>query len=41
MSHRLHPVATLALEAQGLTVLEESGCGGMNVSFVGNYRREK
>lgn len=33
--------ATLALEAQGLTVLEESGCGGMNVSFVGNYRREK
>ena len=33
--------ATLALEAQGLAVLEESGCGGMNVSFVGNYRREK
>lgn len=33
--------ATLALDAQGLTVLEEDGCGGLNVSFVGNYRREK
>ena len=33
--------ATLVLEAQGLAVLEESGCGGLNVSFVGRYRREK
>ena len=32
--------ATLALQRGGLAVKEESGCGGMNVSFVGDYRRQ-
>ncbi len=32
--------ATLALQRGGLAVKEESGCGGMNVSFVGDYRRK-
>lgn len=33
--------ATLALKTQGLVVENESGCGGMNVSFIGDYRKEK
>lgn len=32
--------ATLALQRGGLAVKEDDGCGGMNVSFVGEYRRK-
>ncbi|EJE50385.1 hypothetical protein PMI14_04945 [Acidovorax sp. CF316] len=32
--------ATLALQRGGLAVREDDGCGGMNVSFVGEYRRK-
>lgn len=30
----------LALSKEGVVVEEESGCGGMNVSFIGEYRRK-
>lgn len=32
--------ATLALQRGGLAVKDDDGCGGMNVSFVGGYRRK-
>lgn len=32
--------ATLALTATGLVVQEESGCGGLNVTFIGDYRKK-
>ena len=32
--------ATMALNENGVKVEEESGCGGMNVSFVGEYKRK-
>lgn len=32
--------ATMALNDNGVKVEEESGCGGMNVSFVGEYKRK-
>jgi uncharacterized protein len=32
--------ATMALQRGGLVVQEESGCGGMNVTFKGQYRRK-
>jgi uncharacterized protein len=32
--------ATMALQRGGLAVKEESGCGGMNVTFKGQYRRK-
>jgi hypothetical protein len=32
--------ATLALEDKGLEVEDESGCGGLNVTFKGTYRRK-
>lgn len=31
--------ATMAIKDGGLQVEDESGCGGLNVSFVGDYRR--
>ena len=32
--------ATLALTPAGLTVEDASGCGGMNVTFIGDYRKQ-
>lgn len=32
--------ATLALQRGGLAVKEDDGCGGMHVTFVGDYRRK-
>lgn len=32
--------ATLAIKGNELIVEEESGCGGLNVSFVGNYKKK-
>jgi hypothetical protein len=32
--------ATMALNENGVKVEEESGCGGMNVLFVGEYKRK-
>jgi uncharacterized protein len=32
--------ATLALKGKGLEVEDESGCGGLNVTFNGTYRRK-
>jgi hypothetical protein len=29
----------MAIKDGGLQVEDESGCGGLNVSFVGDYRR--
>jgi len=31
--------ATMVLKTSGVKVEEESGCGGVNVSFVGEYKR--
>lgn len=32
--------ATIALTATGLVVQDESGCGGLNVTFIGDYRKK-
>lgn len=32
--------ATMTIKDSGLQVEDESGCGGLNVSFVGDYRRK-
>lgn len=32
--------ATLALQRGGLAVKEDNGCGGMHVTFMGDYRRK-
>ena len=32
--------ATIALAGAGVVVEEESGCGGLNVTFIGNYRKK-
>ena len=32
--------ATLALKDKGIEVEDESGCGGLNVTFNGTYRKK-